>query len=140
MARDTFYPQVKQSLIKDGWQIVSDPLRIEVGGVKLEVDLGAERSIESVLAAERDREKIAIEVKSFISNSPIHEFHSALGQFIVYRSALAEIDPDRKLYLAVPLATYSDFLQLTFPKKLIQENQLSLMIYNPIIQEIVKWL
>jgi hypothetical protein len=39
MARDTFYPQVKQSLIKDGWQIVTDPLRIEIGGVKLEVDI-----------------------------------------------------------------------------------------------------
>ncbi len=140
MAKDTFYPQVKRALIKDGWKITDDPLKLEIGGVKLEVDLGAERLPEVVLAAERAHEKIAIEVKSFISNSPIHELHGALGQFIAYRTALSELEPDRKLYLAVPIATFSDFFQLPFPQRLIRENQLMLMVYDPILQEVVQWL
>ncbi len=140
MAKDTFYPQVKRALIKDGWKITDDPLKLEVGGVKLEVDLGAERVLEVVLAAERASEKIAVEVKSFISNSPINELHGALGQFIAYRTALSELEPDRKLYLAVPIATFSDFFQLPFLQRLIRENQLILMVYDPILQEVVQWL
>jgi hypothetical protein len=140
MAKDTFYPQVKRALIKEGWKITQDPLRMEVGGVKLEVDLGAERPLESFLAADRENEKIAVEVKSFISNSPIHELQKAMGQFIAYRTALEELEPDRKLYLAVPIATYADFLQLPFPQRLIRENRLVLMIYDPILQEVVQWL
>jgi hypothetical protein len=61
----------------------------------MEIDLGAER----VLAAEREGQKIAIEVKSFlIGSSAISEFHRALGQFINYRSALRYEDPERVLY------------------------------------------
>jgi hypothetical protein len=55
------------------------------------IDLGAEK----ILAAEREGRKIAVEVKSFIQNSPVSEFHTALGQFINYRTILAEQDPER---------------------------------------------
>lgn len=140
MAKDSFYPQVKAALIKAGWTITHDPLKLEIGGVKLEVDFGTERMIEGVLAAERGNEKIAVEVKSFISPSPTNELHTALGQFIAYRLALSELEPDRKLYLAIPLATYSDFFQRPFPSRLIRENGLALMVYDPIGQEVVKWL
>ena len=140
MARDTFYSQVKVALIKEGWTITHDPLRLETGGVKWEIDLGAERGLEGVLAAERDREKIAVEVKSFISQSPTNEMHTALGQFITYRMALEELQPDRKLYLAIPVSVYSDFFQLPFSQRLVKANRLALMVYDPIHQEVVKWL
>lgn len=140
MARDTFYSQVKAALTKEGWTITHDPLKIEIGGVKLEVDLGAQRSIEGVLAAERNNEKIAVEVKSFITPSPTNELHMALGQFINYRTALAEIEPDRKLYLAIPVLVYGDFFQLPFPQRIVRENRLNLLVYDPIDREVVKWL
>jgi hypothetical protein len=128
------------ALIKDGWQITHDPLKLEVGGVKLEIDFGAEKLLEGVIAAERDNEKIAVEVKSFVSNSPTNEMHTALGQFIAYRSALSEIEPDRKLYLAVPIVVYRDFFQLRFPRRLVEENNIILVIYDPLLQEILQWL
>jgi XisH protein len=140
MAKDTFYPQVKSALIKMGWVITADPLRLEIGGVKLEVDLAAERVQEGLIAAERGVEKIAIEVKSFISISPTHELNAAIGQFIAYRLALEELDPIRKVYLAVPVATYDDFLQRPFPSRMIKVNDVSLVIYDPIQEEILKWL
>lgn len=140
MAKDTFYPQVKSALLKTGWTITADPLKLEVGGVKLEVDLAAEKTLEGVIAAERGIEKIAIEVKSFISSSPTHELNAAIGQFIAYRLALEELEPDRKVYLAVPIATYSDFMQRAFPRRMIEVNQVPLMVYDPIQEEILKWL
>jgi len=140
MANDRFYSQVKAALIKAGWTITHDPLKLEIGGVKLEIDLGAEKMLEGVLAAERDNEKIAVEIKSFISSSPTNELHTALGQFITYRLALSELEPDRKLYLAIPIAAYTDFFQRPFPSRLIQENGLALIVYDPIRQEVLKWL
>ena len=84
--RDFFHNAVKNALIKAGWTITHDPYELKVGGVDPAIDLGAER----ILAAEKDDEKIAIEIKSFLSASEISEFHTALGQFINYKIALAE--------------------------------------------------
>lgn len=140
MTKDTFHAQVKTALIKEGWTITQDPLKIEIGGVKLEIDLAAERNLGGLIAAERDDEKIAVEVKSFITTSPTNEFHTALGQFINYRTALMELEPERTLYLAVPLAIYMDFFQLPFPQRIAQENHLRLLVYDPIHQEVVQWL
>jgi hypothetical protein len=60
-AKDIYHEVVKNALIKDGWQITHDPLLIRLTKKKLYVDLGAER----LIAAERNTEKIAVEIKSF---------------------------------------------------------------------------
>jgi XisH protein len=61
--KDQFHEAVKHALEKDGWLITHDPFTIQIGeAVKLKIDLGAE----STIAAQRDQEKIAIEIKSFI--------------------------------------------------------------------------
>jgi hypothetical protein len=103
MAKDLFHEVVKTALIKDGWQITDDPLFLKVGGVDFFIDLDAEK----LLAAERDDEKIAVEIKSFINTSTIADFHLAIGQFINYRTALKLKNPDRKLFLAIPDNAYS---------------------------------
>lgn len=43
MVRDRFHQVVKTALTKDGWTVTHDPLQIKVGGVDMEIDLGAER-------------------------------------------------------------------------------------------------
>ncbi|BAY79765.1 fdxN element excision controlling factor protein (plasmid) [Nostoc linckia NIES-25] len=72
-AKDVFHEVVKIALQKDGWQITHDPLLFNVGGVKMSIDLAAEK----LIAAERENEKIAVEVKSFLEkSSAISEFHT----------------------------------------------------------------
>ena len=83
-AKDKFHNVVKSALVQDGWTITHDPFPIDYGDVQMQIDLGAER----LVAAKRGDEKIAVEVKSFIDSSTISEFHTALGQFLNYRSAL----------------------------------------------------
>jgi hypothetical protein len=40
MAKDVFHQQVKNALIKDGWNITHDPLTIRISeAVKLQIDL-----------------------------------------------------------------------------------------------------
>ncbi|MEA5508094.1 XisH family protein [Halotia wernerae UHCC 0503] len=135
-ARDIFHQVVKRALQKDGWYITHDPLSISVGGVNVSIDLAAEK----LIAAEREGEKIAVEVKSFLEkSSAISEFHTALGQFINYRGALRRREPERVLYLAVPLTTYTTFFQLDFPQAMIEENKVKMIIYDIEQEVIVKW-
>ncbi|MEB3216999.1 MAG: XisH family protein [Nostocales cyanobacterium 94392] len=136
MARDLFHNIVRTALEKDGWIITDDPLSIRCGGVDIQIDLG----IEKVIAAEKDKEKIAVEIKNFVSASKISEFHTALGQFINYRTALRSEEPERVLYLAVPSIIYNDFFSLPFTQTVVNENQLKIMIYDIDQEEIIQWL
>lgn len=135
MAKDLFHEIVKSALQKEGWKITHDPYELRVGGVEMYIDLGAER----LIAAERDQIKIAIEVKSFAGTSTISEFHAAHGQFLDYRFALEEEEPDRSLYLAVPIKTYRSFFSLRFIQTVVQRSQIRLVIYDPDQEVIVQW-
>ncbi|MCB0064529.1 MAG: hypothetical protein KDE19_20540 [Caldilineaceae bacterium] len=86
-AKDIYHEVVKQALKDDGWDITADPLRIEFLGVELRIDLGGER----VIAADRQGEKIAVAIKSFLRSSAITDFHEALGQYIDYHPERKEI-------------------------------------------------
>ncbi len=99
------------------------------------IDLGAEK----IIAAQKDEQKIAVEIKSFIGASTISEFHLAIGQFINYRYALEEEDPERILYLAVPQTVYNDFFKLSFIQSIIRRSQLKLLVYDVEQEEIVQW-
>ncbi|NMF58398.1 fatty-acid oxidation protein subunit alpha [Pseudanabaena yagii GIHE-NHR1] len=135
MAKDLFHQAVKQALIKDGWIITSDPLTIRIDRVKLEIDLGAEK----VFAAEKDGQKIAVEVKSFINPSNISDFHNALGQFLSYRLALQMTEPDRMIYLAVPIDVFDTFFQERFTQAAILQYDLKIIAYEPNTEEIIQW-
>lgn len=135
-AGDLFHNAVKTALEKDGWLITDDPLHIRIGGViDMYIDLGAEK----IIAAQKDEQKIAVEIKSFIGASTISEFHLAIGQFINYRYALEDEDPERILYLAVPENTYNDFFKLPFIQSVIRRSQLRLVVYDIEQEAIVQW-
>lgn len=134
-ARDLVHNAVKSALQKDGWTITHDPLSIDLTDGQLQIDLGAER----LIAAQKQGERIAVEVKSFVGASAISEFHTALGQFLNYRVALKIKEPTRILYLAVPLEIYQDFFSRQLPQLSIQEYQLKLIVFDPETEVIVQW-
>ena len=92
------------------------------------------------IAAQKDKQKIAVEIKSFLKSSAVTDFYSALGQFLSYRLALEEIEAERKLYLAIPLDTYQTFFKLTFAQKAIIKYQLNLIIYDSEKGGITQWI
>lgn len=132
-AKDIFHDTVKNALIKEGWKITDDPLYLDYGGVDMYVDLGAEK----LIAAEKDQQKIAVEIKSFNRPSLISEFHAALGQFLNYRLVLEDIEPEREIYLAISEDVYETFFTLVFTQKAIEKYQIKLIIYD-IKQEVIK--
>ena len=135
-ARDAFHQEVKQALVKDGWTITDDPLTIPFGTTEVYIDLGAEK----LLAAEKAGQKIAVEIKSFLRSSVIADFHVALGQCLNYRVALEQADPQRQLYLAIPIDTYSTFFAHPFIHGILQRYEVQSLIYDPETEEVVQWI
>lgn len=134
-AKNLFHDAVRHALEKENWEITNDPLFLRFGGVDMYIDLGAEL----ILTAEKDAEKIAVEIKSFIGASATTEFSTALGQFLKYQLALEEEQPDRLLYLAIPVDAYRSFFSLELPRRLIERYKVRLMVYDPETEVIVKW-
>jgi glucose-6-phosphate 1-dehydrogenase len=134
-ARDLFHEAVRQALEKEEWVITHDPLEVEFEEVTLKIDLGAER----LIAAEKADSKIAVEIKSFASNSAVSDFHTALGQFLNYQIALEENESERILYLAVPIDTYNKFFQTRLAQIAVKKYQVKLVVYDPIMEVIVEW-
>ncbi len=108
---------------------------IRIDRVKLEIDLAAEK----VFAAEKDGQKIAVEVKSFVNPSNISDFHNALGQFLSYRLALQMTESNRILYLAVPFDIFNTFFQERFTQAAIVQYDLKILAYEPNTKEIIQW-
>ena len=134
--RDRFHQAVRQALEKEGWTITHDPLPLTVGALKLQVDLGAEK----LIAAQKDNQKIAVEIKSFLRLSKITDFYNAFGQFFPYKVALQKLEPDRVLYLAVPDSVYETLFGEILIQDVLLEYPIKLIVYTPDKEEIQSWI
>ena len=135
-ALDLYHNTVKKSLINDGWIITHDPLHLKWGKKDMYVDLGAKQ----VLAAERGEQKIAVEVKSFVSDSEMQDLREAIGQFTIYRSVLLRTYPEHTLYLAVRDITYESLFEEPIGQLMIEDEKLKLIVFDPNQEAIVKWI
>ncbi|MFN6394364.1 MAG: XisH family protein [Aphanizomenon sp.] len=135
-AKDIFHNTVKIALEKENWQITDDPLYLRLTAlVKIRIDLGAEK----LIGAEKDNQKIAVEVKSFLGLSAISEFHTAIGQFLNYRIALGQQDPERVLYLAISQDIYQEFFSDSFIQTVLQTYEIKLLVFDINKEAIVLW-
>jgi hypothetical protein len=128
-ARDIYHNSVKNALIKDGWTITHDPYTLTFGLRDVFVDIGAER----MLAAEKGDEKIAVEIKSFRGASDIHDLEMAVGQYIFYRALLTRLEPDRKLFLAVPASVFDSTLSEPIARPVMEDLSIALISFFVLI-------
>ncbi|MFZ4728028.1 MAG: element excision factor XisH family protein [Pseudanabaena sp.] len=134
-ALDIYHNAAKQALIKDGWTITHDPLHLRWGRKDMYVDLGAKR----LIIAEREEQKIAVEVKSFLGVSEMQAFRDAVGQFAIYRAVLRRTYPDFILYLAIRDVVYSSFFEEPIGQILIEDENLKLVVFDAEKEEILQW-
>ncbi len=133
---DLIHNAVKIALMKDGWSITDDPYIIRYRTTTLSADLGVERPI----AAERDGQKLVVEVKSFVGASKIQDLKEALGQYDIYRYLLEEIAPDRKLYIAIAQIVYNTFFTQDVTQLILKKHQLPILIVDLESEEILQWI
>jgi succinate dehydrogenase flavin-adding protein (antitoxin of CptAB toxin-antitoxin module) len=135
-AKDIYHNAVKNALLKDGWTITADPYLIKYEDAELYADLAAEKPI----AAERQGQKIVVEIKSFVGRSLMYDFHGALGQYIIYRNFIQLTEPEYTLYLAIDDVVYKNFFQRKSIQLITNENQLLLMVVEMEKEEILQWI
>jgi len=133
--KDIYHSAVRFALIKEGWKILAEDYVLAYGTDRVYADLAAERTI----AAERNNQRILVEVKSFLGRSFIHDLEQAIGQYILYRNILEETKQDFSLYLAVTSGVYESNFQKELPKLIVKRNQVKLIIVDPKTEVIVKW-
>ena len=135
-ARNIYHDAVVQALTADGWTITHDPLTLSFGGKDLFIDLGAEQV---ALAAEREGRRIAVEIQSFLSPSPVRSLQEAVGQYDIYRLVLAETEPERVAYLAVPRRVYEGLLTEQFGQFVVTRLQLKLLVFDEQQRRVIRW-
>lgn len=126
-----------QALTEEGWDITHDPLLLSYGGKDLYVDLGADRLM---IAAQRRKQRIAVEIKSFLSPSPMRDLQEAVGQYDVYRTILTEIEPERALYLAIPQRVYESVFAEKLGQLILNRIQIKLIVFDEKQERIIEWI
>lgn len=137
-AKDIYHEACVRALEKDGWTITDYPLTIPVEKTNLLIDIGAEK----LITAERGTERIAVEVKSFVSISTTQDLHLALGQFLIYEMALqqSEQQADRTLYLSIRASTFDTAFQEGVGAMVLRNKALRLLVFDEAMEEIVQWI
>jgi len=136
LARDFYHEAVKEALIKDGWLITDDPLRLRWGRQDMYVDLGAEK----LLLADKAEKQIAVEVKTFGGASSIADAQQSLGQYFIYLSVIKRLEPKRKLYIALHEEAYQDFFTEPLGEIVLSDYSVPLLVFEPDQEVIVQWI
>lgn len=142
MARlDKFHPHVREALLNAKWSITHDPYVLKLAnkkGIKRNypIDLVAEK----LIAAQKDKFLIAVEVKTFGGSSVMHDFHEALGQYMDYLVGLKVQEPERKLYVAVTEKAHKEIVDNPLAALSVEHYMISFLIFNPLTKTIVKWI
>jgi hypothetical protein len=134
-AIDHCEPQVVRALRKSGW-VVSDqpyPIRLTAEKGYVFADLRLERILDASAM-------IVAEVKCFpIGRSLLDEFYHALGQYLVYRTAMELRQLQEMLYLAIPLPVFRHIEGRPVLQAALQNYGVKLIIVDLETEVIVKW-
>ena len=111
-------------------------LILSIGKKDLFIDLGAEK----LIAAEKDQQKIAVEIKSFLGNSQVNDLENALGQYILYYEVLLAKQDERVLYLAIKESAYQEIFEEPIGKILFNRKIIKLLVFEPRKESILQWI
>lgn len=98
-------------------------------------DLGAEK----IITAEKGITKIAIEVKSFLNPSVVHDFLLATGQYKGYETVLKWKKIDRIMFLAMPQFIFDRLIMYEFVQEMIKDLDIKLILFDEQQNLIVSW-
>jgi hypothetical protein len=137
-ASDQYHDTVVRCLTNAGWTIIKEQYAVVVADDndnfrRLFIDIAARSQTDQI---------VLIEVKS-LEHSPIHQFMMLVGQYITYRTALDYIDNDTPLYVAITQADYDIMIEHPLAQRVMKDRldqPVPFVIFDPIAEEIVKWI
>lgn len=132
-AKDNYHDVVIRALVKDGWTITSQQVKIIVEDRNLFIDIEATKPSENRI--------ILVEVKELeLVSSPIEALAAAVGKYFLYRTALNDSGLDTPLYLAVSDRSYDGILSEKIGQLSLVQGKISVLVFDPSREEITRWI
>ncbi len=134
-AFDQCHPNVVRALQKEDWQLVTSPYRLQLAYRLAYADLEMARGTDG------NRElMIIVEVKCFPDReNTTRDLYISIGQYLVYRAILVELQLPHSLYLAVP----EDILANIFDPavmRVVVESQINIVAINLETETVTRWI
>jgi hypothetical protein len=131
---DQCHSQVMRALQKDHWNITEQQVPMKLGRRRVFVDLLASRGTNG------SRQELAlIEVKCFSdAQNTSQEIYTAIGQYILYRAMLRELELDIPLYLSIPETIFNNVFDIVV-QRAIADSQIKSVIVNLDEERVVRW-
>lgn len=142
-APDIYHENVKQALLRDGWNILKEHYELKYRGDRLYPDLAAEKSLVKSplgIVAKRGSQKILVEIKSFLGRSFIADLQAAIGQYVMYRNVIKAQGLDFELYLAIAESVYHKKFQSPLAQLILEENQVNLLVFSVDQEAVSEWI
>ncbi len=133
--KDLHHELVVRMLIDSGWTILNEQYYLSVGSHPDDV----KRLYIDLRAINESQQIIFVEVKG-MRPSPVHSLMELLGQFLVYQAGLQLLGDTTPIYIAISVSDYENVIQHVLAQTLLQKNPINFMIYDPVQEEIVKWM
>ena len=131
-AVDKCHEQFVRALQKDGWITRSNPF-FTTESRDIFVD------VEAFKQENGTRRRILLaEIKCFAQQTPI-ELYVAIGQYLIYRTLLTQIENAAPLYLAVPETIYVTMFD-EIARLTIKNYGIKMLIVNLDEESIVQWI
>ncbi|MCU0476995.1 MAG: hypothetical protein MUC99_12980 [Anaerolineae bacterium] len=136
-AIDICEPQVVHALEKLGYQVTHQPYAIRLNQPR-EPLLFADLRL--VSTRDTTRGIIVVEVKCFASGrNVLDELYGAVGQCMMYRTILEQVEPDAMVYLSVPRSVHQAKLNNQSVIRLMREARLGFLVVDLETEEVVSW-
>lgn len=133
-ALDYCHPHIARALEKDGWALV-ETIRVATAMRTVYIDMEATRNING--ASQR---MVLAEIKCFPDrDSTTRELYTAIGQYLIYRTMLAENDVQIPLYLVVPEKVYDTIFD-AIVRRVMNDHNIMILVVDIETEAAVRWI
>lgn len=134
-ALDHCHEQVVRALEKAGWQLFRSPANFFTPSRTVYIDLEMTRQINGTR-----QQMMLVEVKCFPGNhGTTKELYSAIGQYLIYRAILNELELAYTLYLSVPLSIFEQVFESAV-MQVVNESRINIVVIDLNNEEITQWI
>jgi hypothetical protein len=75
-----------------------------------------------------------------MADSPVRDLQEAVGQFVVYRALLSQVEPERVLFLGVSTRVFDSVLSEPLGQLVVAEVRLRILVFDPHQQKVIRWI
>ena len=92
------------------------------------------------MAAEKEGQRIAVEIKSFVGLSKVSDLERAVGQYAIYKSWLSRKEPDRTLFMAIDQEAFNILFLDISGQVILEDYEIKVIVVDALKEQIEKWI